>query len=63
MKRQKWNWRKHLTPAEAAFMRECDAEAKKIAEAQASWSAKYQLERIKIVNRALQRAIHAGNAA
>lgn len=56
LKRKKWNWRKFLTHDEAAFMREADAHASEVAKAQSEWNAKYQLERMKIVNRAIQRA-------
>ena len=55
-KREKWNWRHFLTQEEETFMREADADAAKIAEQQAAWSRKYQPDRMKIVNRAIQRA-------
>jgi len=55
-KKPKWNWRKELTPDEAAFIREADAEAKIVAEKQSRWQKKYSLRRMKIVNRAIQRA-------
>jgi hypothetical protein len=55
-KRKKWNWRKFLTRDEAAFMRDADAGSAEVAKAQSAWNAKYQLERMKIVNRAIQRA-------
>lgn len=55
-KRKKWNWRSQLTPDEAAFIREADAAAKVIADAQSLWNKKYQAERILIVNRAVHRA-------
>jgi hypothetical protein len=61
-KRGKWNWRSFLTPEEGAFMREADAEAKKIAEAQSAYQKKYGLRRMQTVNRAIHRAKHAAGA-
>ncbi|WP_454629695.1 hypothetical protein [Bradyrhizobium cenepequi] len=58
-KRGKWNWRSFLTKEEADFMREADAEAKRIAVAQSAFQKKYGLQRMKTVNRAIQRAKYA----
>lgn len=55
-RRKKWNWRKFLTREEAAFMRAADSDAEIVAKVQSEWNAKYQRERIKIVNRAIHRA-------
>jgi hypothetical protein len=58
-KPDKWNWRAFLTPEEARFIKEADAAAKIVADAQSRWNKLYGLQRLHTVNRAVHRAKYA----
>jgi hypothetical protein len=56
VRRPKVDWRSALTAEEAEFMRRADEDAKRIADLQRAWCARYQAQRIAIVNAAVRRA-------